>query len=355
MKLRTPQTTAAHGGNLQDAIARFGGDGKDWLDLSSALSPWSWYDERQGGNHIHPQVVHHLPHADAALAAHIQRYYGHEGLVCAGTQAAIRVLPQCFSSGRIWVLAGTYGEHALAWQQNGLSAAHRVSEVSADAIRHGFFSEPTSAAKQELPDCLVLTNPGNPGGEQFSYHELLQWAQQLAANESWLVVDEAFMDTTPDNSLLATIDVKFPSNLIVLRSPGKFFGVAGLRVGCVFAVPEVYQTLTSQLGPWTVSGPALTLFSQMLADHDWQNAQRQRLQQAAKRLQQLWRDFDIQAATDLFVTLKLPTAALAQQLQQRMAERNIWLRCFTAQGLIRCGLPAAETDWQRLHEAIAKV
>ncbi|MDK2777782.1 MAG: threonine-phosphate decarboxylase CobD [Pseudomonadota bacterium] len=335
MKLAaTAPALAAHGGNLQQAIDAYGGDASEWLDLSTGISPFSWYEENPLTLPV--AAVHALPAADEQLAAAVRGYYGREALTVAGSQAAIRQLPLCFGHGLVWVLKGTYGEHRLSWQ----NAGHEVHEQSAATIRTALDND------GPLPDMLVLVNPGNPGGERFTAAELLRWADRLHSRQGWLLVDETFADCDDRHSLLRQ---RPADNLLVLRSPGKFFGLAGLRIGFVFAAAPLRQRLAQICGPWAVSGPAQVIAARALADHDWQQQQRMRLQRAGERLQSLCRGLPLAGKTELFITLQSPQAA---DWQRQLAQQKIWTRLFAQQLRLRIGLPASEQGWLRLQQAL---
>jgi len=110
----------------------------------------------------------------------------------------------------------------------------------------------------------------NPTGEVTPLHKLWAWHSELAARGGWLIVDEAFMDATPTDSLLSTLprfaQKALPPGLIVLRGLGKFFGLAGARVGFVGASPSFLEDLEDALGPWTISAPSRWLAIQALRD-----------------------------------------------------------------------------------------
>src|SRR5690606_32701627 len=112
-------------------------------------------------------------------------------------------------------------------------------------------------------DVLLVVNPNNPSGRLIERERLLDWHARLAERGGWLLVDEAFMDCTPEHSL--AVDSQKPG-LIVLRSFGKFFGLAGLRLGFALAEPALLERLAEQLGPWAVSGPARAVATALLAD-----------------------------------------------------------------------------------------
>ncbi len=174
---------------------------------------------------------------------------------------------------------------------------------------------------------------------------MLAWAERLAARGGWLIVDEAFADTTPHTGVARW------SGLIVLRSVGKFFGLAGLRLGFVAAHPSLLTPLEDMLGPWTVSGPAQQIGCAALRDGAWQDAMRDRLLASGRRLHQLLRHYGIHA-TGCALFQWWPEAE-ADAFWQHMAERGILVRLFSraARG-IRLGLPPDEAGWLRLERAM---
>lgn len=321
-----------HGGNLRAQALRFGRDYQDWLDLSTGLNP-RWYPAPA----LEGNAWHRLPETNPDLLRAACAYYRAPAmLAAAGTQAVIQALPQLRSPSRIVVAAPSYAEHAHHWAMHG----HFMREVAYDDL---------AAA---LPDCdvMVVCNPNNPTGATVAPERLLDWARQLGERGGWLVVDEAFADTTPATSVAAH---SCQSGLIVLRSIGKFFGLAGARVGFVAANPDLLAMLADALGPWTVSGPAQQITLAALRDTAWQAETRVRLEQEGARLHQLLASHGISASgTPLFQwwPQSEPEAFL-----QHMAERGIWVRLFTkgARG-IRIGLPPDEAGWQRLQAALTQ-
>ena len=319
-----------HGGNLIEAAARFGRPLADWLDLSTGLNP-HWYPAPAlAGN-----AWHRLPENDPDLLAAACAYYGAPRMLAvAGTQAAIQALPHLRPPSRVVVASPSYAEHAHHWSRHG----HRLREVPYPELEAAL---PTS-------DVMVLCNPNNPTGATVAPERLLDWADQLAARGGWLVVDEAFGDTMPAASVAAWSD---RPGLIVLRSVGKFFGLAGVRVGFVAAQETLLRDLADLLGPWTVSGPAQQISLAALRDTDWQASTRQRLQVEGERLRAL-------LAQNGIVSHGSPLYQWWPQAQpeafwQHMAQRGIWVRLFThkARG-IRFGLPPDEDGWRRLAAAL---
>lgn len=316
-----------HGGRLRRAAETYGIALADWLDLSTGINP--------RGYPVPPVPADawlRLPEDDDGLEAAAAQYYGSAQLLpVAGSQPAIQALPAVLRGERVSLLAPGYAEHAHAWRDR------RARAFSADEI---------DAAVADS-DILVLVQPNNPTGVHFGRARLLEWHARLARRGGWLVVDEAFIDTTPAQSLtpLAGMD-----GLVVLRSLGKFFGLAGARVGFVFAPAGVRAALAERLGPWALAGPARWAARHALADTAWQDRTRTALEAAGARLQALLAKHGLQACGPaLFKLVATPEAA---RLQDAFARRGILLRRFDTPQALRFGLPPDESGWERLTAAL---
>lgn len=319
-----------HGGNLREAAIRFNRPVEEWLDLSTGINPQSY-----PAPPLAPDVWHRLPENDPSLASAAAAYYrALLMLPVAGTQAAIQALPRLRPPSRIVVAAPSYAEHAYNWSQHG----HTRREVAYTDL---------DAAVDDC-DVMVVCNPNNPTGAIVAPARLLEWAERLAERGGWLVVDEAFGDMEPQSSVAPWSD---RPGLIVLRSVGKFFGLAGLRLGFVGADPDLLKKLGNMLGPWAVSGPAQQIGGAALRDVEWQLAMRKSLSAAGLRLHQLLAEHGIDATgCALFQWWR---EVQPEVFWQHMAERGIWVRLFAHAGRgIRLGLPPDEAGWDRLTLAL---
>jgi cobalamin biosynthetic protein CobC len=231
------------------------------------------------------------------------------------------------------VLSPCYAEHAEAWRRNG----YIVREVQEQEVE--FYLDNL--------DVLVVVNPNNPTGLSLTPAKLLDWHARLAQRGGWLVVDEAFMDNTPQLSLAAHAH---QVGLIVLRSFGKFFGLAGVRLGFVLAERKLLRLLAEQVGPWVVSGPTRVLGQACLQDTENHTRQRIRSDEASERLATLLEryGFKPQGGCALFQWL---ITDQAQTLYEFMARRGILLRLFTHNSSLRFGLPADAAEEARLEQA----
>ncbi|RJG13940.1 threonine-phosphate decarboxylase [Pseudomonas cavernicola] len=326
-----------HGGRLQLAARQYGIAETDWLDLSTGIAPWPWPLPE-----ISLRAWARLPETEDGLEAAARAYYGAAQLLpVAGSQAAIQMLPRLRRAGKVGVLSPCYAEHAEAWRKGG----HIVRELSEDEV--DFFLDGL--------DVLVLVNPNNPTGRLIERAQLLDWHARLARRGGWLVVDEAFMDNTPEQSL-ATSSGR--DGLIVLRSFGKFFGLAGARLGFVLGPNKLLQALAEQLGPWTINGPTRVLGAACLRDGNGHLLQRQRAAQASQRLAGLLGRYGFAPVGGCALFQWLPSAE-AQVLQDFLARRGILVRLFVQplvekvqSSSLRFGLPADEAGWARLEQAL---
>lgn len=322
-----------HGGRLLRAAGAYGIEPSRWLDLSTGISPFAWPVPA-----IPASAWHRLPEDDDGLIETARGYYGAPDLLpVAGSQAAIQALPRLRGHSRVGVIAPGYAEHAHAWH----TAGHEVETLPADAL----------LASHDRFDVIVLIHPNNPGGERFDRATLLDLHDALARRGGWLVVDEAFMDATPHGSLC---DASRREGLLVLRSVGKFFGLAGARAGFVCATPELLSRLRDVLGPWALSGPSRHALRHALADGGWHAMQRERLTLAASRLRDVLAGAGLAPTTGcaFFQWRRDPRA---NALHEALARRGILTRLFEEPNSLRFGLPHTEADFQRLAIALADV
>ena len=147
---------------------------------------------------------------------------------------------------RVAVVSPTYGEYERAFASAGF-AVDAVGDVAAIGAGHRL---------------AIVVNPNNPDGRIWPAEKLIALHDRMKAADGLLVVDEAFGDTDPALSLASRAPQL--SNLIIFRSFGKFFGLAGLRLGFAIARDDILARFEDWLGPWAVSGPALSIAASLL-------------------------------------------------------------------------------------------
>ena len=318
----------AHGGDLAAARERWGDPHGGWLDLSTGITPTPYPV---------PPIPEHawtrLPGAaeDAALRKAAALRYGAASpqnvLPIPGSGAAIRMLPRLYAPSKVAVFGPTYGEHATAWAAVG----HDVRIVS---------------TMDQIGDAkvVVVVNPNNPDGRIVAVAQLVE----LANSVDVLIIDEAFGDCVPGLSVVPIL----PKNALVLRSFGKFHGLAGLRLGFAIGHSAELAPLAQALGPWPVSGPALAIGTQALADDVWSVRSLAVLQDKAVLLDAVLSNagLEIVGGTPLFRFARHPDA---HGLWDQLGRAGILVRAFAERPTkLRFGLPGSMAAMERLQQAL---
>jgi cobalamin biosynthesis protein CobC len=324
--------TLVHGGSGPDFLEQyFPGAPKPWLDLSTGINPWAYphdgVPEAAWTTLPAPSLMRDCRESAAS-------YFGvppDNLAILPGSQAAISLAPRLFSPRRVAVLTPTYGEHAQCCRH----AGHDVAPVTWDRI--GDADE----------DILVVTNPNNPDGRTWSRAELTSIIARRGAR--WTVIDEAFADVEPALSVGAL------PHAIVLRSFGKFFGLAGVRLGFAIAPLEIVGRLEQMIGPWAVSGPALAIGARAYRDTAWQQATRAKLTASTRRLRNLLERHGLTrvGGCDLF---SLYEHRHADRLFHELCESGIYVRRFADNPhWLRFGLPPDDDALARLERVVASL
>lgn len=239
-----------HGGRLDNAMAIHGGKREDWLDLSTGINPTAYPIPE-----LKDYSWQSLPDqaSQDKLTAAANAYYtvqpDYSLVAASGTQAIIQLLPQVLKQKSVAIVSPTYEEHFHCWNK----AQRKVIKVA------------TLAEAVESAEIVVVVNPNNPTAVTYQPDEVFVAAKQLEQKQGCLIVDEAFCDVMPELSVVS----KQQENIIVLRSFGKFFGLAGLRLGFAICHKSIADGLYSRQGPWSVSGPALEIGAVAFSDANW--------------------------------------------------------------------------------------
>jgi cobalamin biosynthesis protein CobC len=322
-----------HGGDLDAVRKRFPGAPEPWIDLSTGINPIPYPVAE-----LPTDVWSRLPtrsETSALLTAAATRYrVANSGMIVAapGTQALIQLLPRLVPTSRVAILGPTYEEHEVCWARQG----HRVSVVR--DLDHS-----------DGADVVIVVNPDNPTGRVIPVSVLRAVASALAKRNGLLVVDEAFIDALPEAASLAS---DLPIATIVLRSFGKIYGLAGLRLGFAIAETSVAHRIGAELGPWAVSGPALRIGTTALGDAAWLAETTARLSSEQQRLDAMLEaaGFAVLGGTPLF---RMTRHVEAIKLVERLGHRGIHVRSFPREPQwLRFGLPGDGPAWDRLASAL---
>lgn len=325
----------SHGGDLTWAETRFGKPADGWLDLSTGINP-----EHYPVPDMPATIWSRLPTSGdlAALTASATEAYGAptEAVVpSAGSEAVLSLLPRLLAPTKVGLLAPSYGSHAAAWK----AAGHRIQGLDADTI----LADRTGEAR-----ILVVCNPNNPDGVRFPPEHLLALANRLSEEGGLLVVDETFADGEPKTSVAAQAGRE---GLVVFRSLGKFYGLAGLRLGFALAAPRLAGALREGLGAWPVSSPACRIGAMALRDTKWRDAAKARLEERGGALDAVLEKagLSIVGRTLLFRLVRMTGA---RTLFNRLGERGVLTRAFIERSdLLRFGV-TEEANLPRLAAAL---
>lgn len=311
-----------HGGNLDETIIQYGGLKSEWIDLSTGINQNSYPIPK-----IPDWVWKNLP--DKSLVENFiytARNFWNvpteaEIISASGTSAIINTLPSLFKIGNVDIYNPCYSEYEIAFQRNGWKTSR--NNISA----------------------RVLINPNNPDGK-------IWHADNILEDGKLTIIDESFCDLVPEKSLISY--TKNPG-VIVLKSFGKFWGLAGLRFGCAIGLPKTLQALKNTLGPWAASGPALFIANSALSDRRWITNNRARLNKDVLNLDKilLKNDIKVIGGTSLFrlISIKDP-----KKLQDKLCQRKILTRTFPySEAFLRLGIPHKPEHWKRIENALRDI
>lgn len=313
-----------HGGGLDAAICRFGGSRENWIDLSTGINPSPYPIAQIAAHHWNS-----LPdkNAQQSLVKAARAFWkvpqGAAILAAPGASSLIARIPALAPAATVEIITPTYNEHAAAFS----SAGWKVADKSMTS----------------RPEARVLVHPNNPTGH---------WHSAKDINTPLTIIDESFCDIAPENSLIA--QTAAPGR-IVLKSFGKFWGLAGIRLGFAIGDPVLIAKLATFLGPWPVAGPALAIGTKALCDTQWAAKTRQNLLRDANRLDAIMKaagatiDPDIGGGISLFRLYKVDDAAA---WQAKLAQHHIWSRIFPySKTMLRLGLPPID-GWTQIGNAL---
>lgn len=322
-----------HGGALEYMRLTFSDAPEPWIDLSTGINPWPWpvkAPDLRGLNHLPTAQAFHACQAAMAQAFGAPFEYV---LPAPGSEILIRLLPTLIKAKTVAVLNPSYGDHARSWRMAGAQVIETSNPLSfADSV-----------------DVVVVCNPNNPDGRRFQVDDLKQARAALSARGGWLIIDEAYADIVPALSLAAKSG---EDGLIILRSIGKVYGIAGLRLGALIAPQPIIKAMSERLGVWSLSELILSIGTQVYSDSEWLAHTKSKLSKARKRLDTILisSGLTVSGGTDLYRFVETENA---HQLWEHLAQQAIYVRRF--EGLdsnLRIGLPVDLASETRLTLAL---
>lgn len=325
-----------HGGDLSRAVQTYAIEKWKWMDLSTGVNPNGYAIER-----LPQSSFEKLPDAQdmTALAEAARRAYNvpdAQGLIAApGSEFLIQALPQTRRLSKVAILWPTFSSHEAAWRRYG----HQVRMIS---------------DLDELQDetVVVIVNPNNPDGRVIKPGQLKKLAAQLSVNGGLLIVDEAFVDVMPEMSFIPKNDLE---NVVILRSIGKFFGLAGVRLGFAVGANRLLDPLRESLGAWAVSGPAIAIGTKILSDTDWQEQARSVLRLQGQQHEEVYKKYGVKlvGGVPLFHLLEFDDA---RTIHHELAKRAVWTRIFDYNNKwLRVGLCKTQVDLRQFADRLETV
>ncbi|WP_138379422.1 threonine-phosphate decarboxylase [Luteithermobacter gelatinilyticus] len=341
-----------HGGDLTHIKTLYPAAPRPWIDLSTGISPYPypWLEKldpawiRQAAGRLPSEKD--IEHCKNAYAAYLSPRLSPDQLVLApGSQYLIETLPGLFPKNEVFIATPTYSEHARCWRR----AGHRVVNIP-----YGVNAIHDTTLLENLPPgkVLILTHPNNPDGRCIDPPTLYNLVRDYSQRGGTVIIDEAFADTTPAVSLL---HYNILDNVVVLRSAGKFSGLAGLRLGAAVCTQYLARKLKTHQGMWTISTLSLLVFTRLFEDAIWIDENRRRLKWNMTRLRKLLEKygFAVRGGTSLFcltegrdMCAKADILAQAGIYVRRFTERDHWLRF---------GLPPNDSAWHRLENTLERI
>ena len=322
-------TKPIHGGNITAAANEFGLPEDQWIDLSTGINSTSYPNTQ-----LSADIFRVLPRTSSmdCLIKEARIFYNVNNnsqiIAGAGTQSILQTLPLLFPNREVYILTPTYSEHQYTWEKAGnkVFTVKTLNAIPNDVI-------------------AIVVNPNNPDGHKYSVEELLN----LSENLELLVVDEAFCDTELNLSVIPHLA---NHKILALRSLGKFFGLAGLRLGFAIGMPLITRHLAVRLGPWAVSGPATEIGTRALADTSWVSDMKTTLNSQSSRLNHILikQNLSIVGGTSLFTLIK---SKHAFRIYNALAKNGILIRRFeNYETWLRIGLPGPENEWEKLEHIL---
>jgi cobalamin biosynthetic protein CobC len=342
-------STLIHGGRLNAVAELYQIPLEEWIDLSTGISPISYPIPN-----IPQNIWQQLPQPSDGLIEAAKQYYDTENIsVTSGSQAVISRLPSLYlkhtkkspSKIDVWLPEVGYKEHERSWQE----AAFNIKR----------YKHLPTAENLTLHAIVVVINPNNPTGELHEQHRLKVLLELVESLSGWLIIDEAFMDVVSANQSL--IHLTTNKHLFVLRSVGKFFGLAGIRIGFLSAHPQWLNKLKQLSSPWEVNGPAQFIAELALNDHSWQSKQREQLMVLSIKLEQLLTEVFVEpnnsfiqnieiSGCGLFKTLVHPQAT---ELYEKFCRQGLYVRLCDENNALRFGIPDQE-QYKKLENLLAQ-
>ena len=317
-----------HGGDIDLAIKKYGGQRKDWIDLSTGINRTSYPWQESVKVHLRdlPGSKLLMSLEEAASRAY-KIAVATETVAISGAQQIINLLPihlKKYSS--VAILGPTYNEYEKAFKSSNLRT-NTVAEIS----------------NLSCNDIAIIVNPNNPTGKVITEEEL----EDLSKKVEILIIDESF-------KMFSSRKTQNLDNLIQINSLGKFFGLAGVRLGFVSGPSDFIKSVRKMLGPWPISSLAAEIGLVALSDKIWISQMEKILLAGSTALHAACnsKNWRLVGKTNLFHTYATSNCF---EVEEQFAAHGIWVRTFDySETWVRIGIPTSEYELTRVKKALSQ-
>ena len=306
-----------HGGNIDDAINVYGGNESDWIDLSTGINPDCYpipkildADWRNLPTFTEIEKLESLIKFEFNTISSV--------MLTPGSQLAISLLPILFKKQKVGILEPTYNDYFLSFKNAGFKVC------SCKNLQELFKSK-----------IAIIVNPNNPDGKNYQIKDLLLLSKKV----SLLIVDESFIEASEASSIISYINKK-TNNIVVIKSFGKLYGLAGLRLGFIFSGESLINRFKKIFSFWPVSKVSIKIASKAIKDKKWMISSQKKLKKKAYILDEIMKsiNFELIGGTNLFRLYSTPNSISSQRL---LAKQFIWSRIFSySNKWLRLGIPS---------------
>lgn len=306
-----------HGGNIDEAIIDYGGHEVDWIDLSTGINPECYPIPKFSDTDWRDlPTVTEIRKLESLISSQFKTFSS--VMLTPGSQIAINLLPMLFKKQIVGILEPTYSDYFVSFANAGFKV------YSCKNLKELFKSK-----------IAILVNPNNPDGKNYDVKDLIVLSKKVNV----LIVDESFVEASETSSIISYINQE-TNNIIVIKSFGKLYGLAGLRLGFVFSGRSLIKEFKKVFSFWPVSKVSIKIASKAVIDSKWMIRTQIKLKKKAKILDDIMKsiDFELVGGTNLFRLYSTPNSLSSQKF---LAKKFIWSRIFSySEKWLRLGIPS---------------
>lgn len=333
----TTNMLTGHGGNLREMGNRFGIAPEKIVDFSASVNPLGFPESLVPSLRAGTRRIHRYPdpfYRDLRTRIGDEFSLSPERIAVGnGSSELIHLLPRAVPHRRWLVVAPGYSDYADACRKAGKTVRFFYVKPE-DGFRPDWIGFEGHLSKT---DAVILGNPNNPTGVLADRTEILTLA--LRWEKILFVVDEAFIDfVDPEGNPSLLSDEGIPSNVVVIRSFTKIFGVPGLRLGFAAGSKSLIENIHAVKEPWTVNCFAEEAGRRFLGEKRYLERTRRlirvELDYLERNIQSIGGFLPYPSSANFVLVRSLRKDWPGKKIQTRLMDRRILIRdCSNFQGL----------------------